>query len=93
MRRSRSPHVSHVTRADDEGNGPPEFMCHMWMHERPPPIMYPMVESRVECAMDVESQRVGGSSSSSPRRHPYMTRARIGDVDGHHTHHPIRISS
>ena len=37
MRRSRSPHVSHVTRADDEGNGPPEFMCHMWMHERPPP--------------------------------------------------------
>ena len=38
MRRSRSPHVSHVTRADDEGNGPPEFMCHMWMHERPPPI-------------------------------------------------------
>ena len=38
MRRSRSPHVSHVTRADDEGNGPPEFMCHMWMHERPPMI-------------------------------------------------------
>ena len=37
MRRSRSPHVSHVTRADDEGNGPPEFMCRMWMHERPPP--------------------------------------------------------
>ena len=37
MRRSRSPHVSHVTRADDEGNGPPEFMCHMWMRERPPP--------------------------------------------------------
>ena len=36
MRRSRSPHVSHVTRADDEGNGPPEFMCHMWMRERPP---------------------------------------------------------
>ena len=30
MRRSRSPHVSHVTRTDDEGNGPPEFMCHMW---------------------------------------------------------------
>ena len=39
MRRSRSPHVSHVTRADDEGNGPPEFMCHMWMHERPPPMV------------------------------------------------------
>ena len=36
MRSSQSPHVSHVTRADDEGNGPPEFMCHMWMHERPP---------------------------------------------------------
>ena len=44
MRRSRSPHVSHVTRADDEGNGPPEFMCHMWMHERPPhsPITPPL---------------------------------------------------
>ena len=40
MRRSRSPHVSHVTRADDEGNGPPEFMCHMWMPERPP-VCYP----------------------------------------------------
>ena len=39
MRRSRSPHVSHVNRADDEGNGPPEFMCHMWMHERPPPYL------------------------------------------------------
>ena len=38
MRRSRSPHVSHVTRADDEGNGPPEVMCHMWMRERPPPL-------------------------------------------------------
>ena len=44
MRRSRSPHVSHVTRADDEGNGPPEFMCHMWMHERPPP--YPHLPTR-----------------------------------------------
>ena len=39
MRRSRSPHVSHVTRADDEGNGPPEFMCHMWMRERPPHVL------------------------------------------------------
>ena len=41
MRRSRSPHVSHVTRADDEGNGPAEFMCHMWMRERPPPMSEP----------------------------------------------------
>ena len=46
MRRSRSPHVSHVTRADDEGNGPPEFMCHMWMRERPPPMRLDMRSMR-----------------------------------------------
>ena len=36
MRRHRSPHVSHVTRVDDEGNGRADFMCHMWMRERSP---------------------------------------------------------
>ena len=38
MRSAGSLHVSHVSRADDEESGPPEFMCHMWMHERPPPF-------------------------------------------------------
>ena len=33
----RSPHVSPVTRFDDEENGPPEFMYHMWTRQRPPP--------------------------------------------------------
>ena len=37
MRSAASLHVSHVSRADDEESGPPEFMCHMWMRERPPP--------------------------------------------------------
>ena len=37
MRSTGSPHVSPVTCVDDEGNGPPVFMCHMWMPERPPP--------------------------------------------------------
>ena len=32
----RAPHVSQVTRVDDEGNGPSEFLCHMLMRERPP---------------------------------------------------------
>jgi hypothetical protein len=36
MRRHRSPHVSQVTRVDDEGNGRADFVCHMWMRERPP---------------------------------------------------------
>ena len=36
MRSAGSLHVSHVSRADDEESGPPEFMCHMWMCERPP---------------------------------------------------------
>ena len=38
MRSAGSLHVSHVSRADDEESGPPEFMCHMWMRERPPPM-------------------------------------------------------
>ena len=29
----RSPHVPSVTRFDDEENGPPEFMCHMWTRQ------------------------------------------------------------
>ena len=28
--------ASQVTRVYDDGNGPPELMCHMRMHERPP---------------------------------------------------------
>ena len=52
MRRSRSPHVSHVTRADDEGNGPPEFMCHMWMHERPPPFTEVYIDESVDVYAD-----------------------------------------
>ena len=39
MRSAGSLHVSHVSRADDEESGPPEFMCHMWMRERPPPYL------------------------------------------------------
>ena len=38
MRNTGSPYVSPVTCVDDEGDGPPEFMCHMWMPERPPHI-------------------------------------------------------
>jgi hypothetical protein len=36
MKSTRSPHVSQATRVDDEGSGPPEFMCHMWMRQCPP---------------------------------------------------------
>ena len=38
MMSAGSLHVSHVSRADDEESGSPEFMCHMWMRVRPPPI-------------------------------------------------------
>ena len=45
----RSPHVSHVTRVDDEGNGPAECMCHMWMRERPlPPCALAVVDRLVD---------------------------------------------
>ena len=37
MRSTGSPQVSPVTCVDDEGNGPLEVMCHMWMPEHPPP--------------------------------------------------------
>ena len=40
MRSAGGLHVSQVTRVDDEDNGPPEFMCHMWMLERPPPSAF-----------------------------------------------------
>ena len=33
MRSAGSLHVSHVSRADDEESGPPEFTCHMWMRK------------------------------------------------------------
>ena len=45
MRGTGDPHVSQVTRVDDEGNGPPEFMCHMWMRERPPMVLAGLFKS------------------------------------------------
>ena len=65
MRRSRSPHVSHVTRADDEGNGPPEVMCHMWMHERPPPCTPLTLMFGAFCPPEAGYVMGGNSSSSS----------------------------
>ena len=52
-----SPHVSQVTRVDDEGSGPPEFVCHMQMRERPSRVDR---EAVIEATLKGSFSRMGG---------------------------------
>ena len=64
---------------DTSTKGPPQTDTHTHHDDTTP-----------ERETDTSTKGPPQTDTHSPRRHPNMTRARIGDVDGHHTNHPIR---
>ena len=71
-------HAKQVTRVDDEGNGPPEFMCHMWMRQRPPPCTEHRTSKRYNRASKLEHRK-----SMKLDEHGNVRKSNIGNFGGY----------